>query len=269
MGNLVLKVSRVVSLRRESIGRKSMISTFSLGCGARTTPLAPPRTHRISPRPFYQLFFLIDIKMKRLTTMILALFCWTVSIGQSAAWSEMDLQVGDLVFQKTGGQQSQAVEKATRSPWTHCGILVLHKGLWWVYEASRQVVLTPLDRFIGRSVEGKWAIYRSKTQVSGEQWKRGVDYASRQLGKPYDLNFAWDEDKQYCSELVWKTYRAAGVELCTLKNYQDYELDSPEVRQLIAHRYGSVDRLPAGVDVVAPSDLSESKLLVKIYSSPN
>lgn len=198
-----------------------------------------------------------------LNLLLFALLSFTLPV--QAAPLVKGIQEGDVVFQETSGFQSIAVAQATKSKWTHCGIIVSHKGKWFVLEASRQVILTPLGKFVNGRGGGEWAVFRYRKPISDEQWKKASAYALQQVGKPYDYRFDWGEESQYCSELVWKVFKAGGVSLCEPQNFGDYLLDSPDVKGLIEARYGDTSRLPQMMKVVAPSDLAESKLLRKIF----
>ena len=89
-------------------------------------------------------------------------------------------------------------------------------------------------------------------------------YCSSVLGKDYDLQFRWSDDKIYCSELVWKAYKhATGIELCPPRPFKSYNLKSPTVQRLVKSRYGSSGQLPLDELAVAPSDLADSPLLVE------
>jgi hypothetical protein len=64
----------------------------------------------------------------------------------------------------------------------------------------------------------------------------------------------------YCSELVWKMYKAgAGIELAGLRPMDSYKLGDPKVRVLIQARWG--DDVNWKEPMVAPSDLASSPLL--------
>lgn len=78
------------------------------------------------------------------------------------------------------------------------------------------------------------------------------------------MRFGWDDKKLYCSEVVWKFYQQAGIELCPPRKFRDYDLQGPEVRKIIEQRYGRMDRLEMDEKVVAPSDLAASKLLMEV-----
>ncbi len=46
-------------------------------------------------------------------------------------------------------------------------------------------------------------------RLSTQQKQNLAQTAKRYLGKPYDLAFSWSDDRQYCSEVVWKVYQNA------------------------------------------------------------
>lgn len=60
------------------------------------------------------------------------------------------LKEGDIVFQTTGTRQCHFVMAATRSPWSHCGVLVERKNGFYVLEAASTVKLTPYEQWVKR-----------------------------------------------------------------------------------------------------------------------
>ena len=53
-------------------------------------------------------------------------------------------------------------------------------------------------------------------------------------GKKYDIKFEWDDNKIYCSELIWKVYqRSTGIELCKLGKLKDFDFSKPTVKQIL------------------------------------
>jgi hypothetical protein len=98
---------------------------------------------------------------------------------------------------------------------------------------------------------------------------RARQWAGKQAGLPYDLKFQWGDDSLYCSELVWKLYDQAGVQLCPTRPFRSYNLDAPVVRKIIDQRYGGMGNLPMDEPVVAPGDLAGSRLLVEVPEKPS
>ncbi|MFC7335845.1 YiiX/YebB-like N1pC/P60 family cysteine hydrolase [Haloferula chungangensis] len=175
-----------------------------------------------------------------------------------------DLREGDIVFQGNAGPQSDAVRAATGSPFTHCGIVFKKDGQFLVMEAIQPVQVTPLERFIQRSLPGTFHAMRLKQAVDPASLISARNWAAKQAGLPYDVHFRWDDEKLYCSEFVWKAYEKAGVKLCEKRPFRSYELEAPAVKQVIDQRYGGLDKLPLDEPAVAPGDLAASPLLVEV-----
>ena len=174
------------------------------------------------------------------------------------------LKNGDVVFQCTAGEQAKAIQAATGSRFTHCGVVFEDGGSFKVLEATQPVKVTPFEEFRKRSLPGTFQVRRLKTPLSPESIASAKDWGKKQVGLNYDLHFRWDDETLYCSELVWKIFKKAGVELCATRKFHDYELDAPEVKKVIDQRYGSKDKLPKEEPVVSPGDLADSPLLVEV-----
>ena len=130
-----------------------------------------------------------------------------------------------------------------------------------VLEAVQPVGITTWENFISRGKPENFTARRLKIAITPAAYQRGRTWGVAQIGKNYDSLFQWDDKNIYCSELVWKIYQAAGIELCAPRLFKDYDLQHSEMKTLIEKRYGSLDRLPMDEKVVAPSDLSASELL--------
>jgi hypothetical protein len=179
------------------------------------------------------------------------------------------LQDGDIVFTGSTSGQGAAVSKATGSPYTHCGIAFKHEGRWMVLEAVQPVGVTTLENFMARADKETFTARRLKTAVPPEALQKARKWANLQAGISYDPHFRWDDKKIYCSELVWKFFKQAGIELCEPRKFRDYDLRQPLVKEMIEQRYGSLDQLPMDEKVVAPSDIQASNLLVEVPLKDN
>jgi hypothetical protein len=84
------------------------------------------------------------------------------------------------------------------------------------------------------------------------------------MGRPYDFRFEPDDERIYCSELVWKMYRSAGVTVATEERFCDMDLDAPIARAMLLERFGS--RVPCESRVVSPAALFRSPVLLTIDS---
>ena len=201
--------------------------------------------------------------------MILAcLFIYLGAAGRVRAedLADLDLKDGDIIFQVSSSSQSLAIQAATGSKYSHCGLIFQQNGQFYVFEAINRVSRTPLADWINRGVRGHFLVMRLKDRdkLLGSDRLRSMAKTGRGLaGKPYDLRFLWSDDKMYCSELVWKIYeRGAGLILVKPKTFQDYNLDSELVREAVKQRFGA--EVPTDEKVVAPSDLLDSPLLERV-----
>ena len=174
------------------------------------------------------------------------------------------LQEGDIVFSSSTVGQGEAIIAATESAYTHCGIVFNKDGRLMVLEAVQPVGVATLEDFIARGRPGVFTALRLKKAVGPAAYQKAREWAAAQVGRDYDARFGWDDQKLYCSELVWKIYHKAGVELCPPRKFRDYNLERPAVRRIIEARFGTMDRLPLDEKVVAPSDLAASKLLMEV-----
>jgi hypothetical protein len=171
------------------------------------------------------------------------------------------LREGDIVFTGSELGQGSAIMAATGSVFTHCGVVFLHEGKPMVIEAVHPVRVTGLREFIGGAKPPALSVKRLKQPLDAAKAAKAREWAAAQIGLPYDIRFQWGDDQLYCSELVWKIFARAGVELCKPRAVREYRLDHPKVRALIIERFGGMQNLAMEEKVVAPSDLAASPLL--------
>ena len=177
-----------------------------------------------------------------------------------------DYQEGDLIFHTSRSSQSEAIQLATNSRFSHVGVIVLEDGEPMVVEAIRTVSITPVSEWIRRGEGGKYRLMRPRDPLSSSQLEGMREAGQPHAGKPYDLLFGWSDEKMYCSELVWKIYKeGAGVELSTPRRMDSYQVSSPRVRTVIEQRWGA--SLNWAELMVAPSDLAESPLLETVFDT--
>jgi len=197
---------------------------------------------------------------------VFLLLCAGACGGKSIDGDGWELNEGDVIFQTSRSAQSQAIQLATHSQWSHVGVLFQEKGSWRVLEAVQPVRFTPLDVWVRRGRGGHVVVKRLKgpgRPLTDLQLDRMRKIGKRFLGRPYDLTFEWDDRRIYCSELVWKIYReGADIELGTLQKLRDFDLSHPVVRKKMRERYGS--SIPMGEPVVSPQSLFESPLLTTV-----
>ncbi|MBK8497714.1 MAG: hypothetical protein IPL52_02575 [Flavobacteriales bacterium] len=175
------------------------------------------------------------------------------------------LREGDILFQDIGGGQSDAIAVATQCKWTHVGVAFQDDGQWMVYEAVGPVKKTPLTEWVAQG-EGHYVVKRwkeSAEKLDAATTARLKAAATPYMGRSYDWQFLWSDEKIYCSELVWKMYEEGlGVRLCEPKALKDWHLNSGLVQRTMKERYGSAP--PMDEPMVAPATLFECPLLATV-----
>ncbi|MDN0638481.1 YiiX family permuted papain-like enzyme [Escherichia coli] len=138
-------------------------------------------------------------------------------------------QTGDIIFQISRSSQSKAIQLATHTDYSHTGMLVIRNKKPYVFEAVGPVKYTPLKQWIAHGEKGKYVVRRVEGGLSVEQQQKLAQTAKRYLGKPYDFSFSWSDDRQYCSEVVWKVYQnALGMRVGEQQKLKEFDLSSPE-----------------------------------------
>ena len=176
----------------------------------------------------------------------------------SGAWAYTP-EEGDLVFQTSLSRQSRAIQQATRSPYSHVGIVLFRQGKPYVFEAVQPVKYTPLPDWLARGKNGHFVAKRTRQPLAKSALAAFHRQAASFAGKPYDLTFEWSDARLYCSELVWKLYKAAGIELAPLARLGSFDLGEPEVQKMLIQRYGG--KVPLAEPVISPAALFDSPLL--------
>jgi hypothetical protein len=222
----------------------------------------------------------MNIKTKILIPVILGIL---IGSGLYANWNYFDtaintniikpgvfnasqVQNGDLIFQISQSGQSKAIQLATGSKYSHCGIIYIENGKYFVFEAVQPVKKTPLDEWISRGKNGHYVIKRlknAKNVLTRDVLKKMKVEGDKFAGKSYDLTFEWSDDRIYCSELIWKVYqRATGIEIGKLEKLSDFDLTSNTVKKKMLERYGT--KIPTDEIVISPAAIFNSDLLVTV-----
>ncbi|MBP6744728.1 YiiX family permuted papain-like enzyme [bacterium] len=175
------------------------------------------------------------------------------------------LHDGDIIFQTSQSSQSQAIQTATHSKYSHMGVLFKQNNSWFVYEAVGPVKSTALNEWIARGSEKHYAVMRLKTPetLNQSQLKKLKDEGLKFKGKPYDQYFSWSDEKIYCSELVWKMYKSAlNIELGKLTTIASFDLSAPEVKAKLKERYGK--NVPLQEKTISPRAIYDCSLLYRV-----
>ena len=181
-------------------------------------------------------------------------------------------QDGDLVFHRSRSSQSAAVAAATKSKYTHMGVVLVEDGKPLVLEAVQPTKLTPFSEWVARGERGRVVVKRLRNAdevFTPEVRARMREIGHGWLGRPYDLLFQWGDDRLYCSELVYKLLdRAAGVQVGKLQKANEFNLSSTEVQKKLRERFGdgkatfNPDEL-----MVSPQSMFEDSKLATVFEN--
>ena len=179
------------------------------------------------------------------------------------AFGSYEPKEGDLYFQSLPRNAViNAIEGASESLYSHCGILVRKGGEWFVLEAIGPVRETPLAKWINQARDRHYDVFRLG-EKHAENIPNFIKAARKYLGRPYDIRYRMDDEKIYCSELIFKGYRdATGEQLGKLVKFGDLKWER-HVSIIIAIE-GSI---PVNRIMITPRHLSEAKQLEKVFSS--
>lgn len=172
-------------------------------------------------------------------------------------------QVGDILFQPLPSNELiDAIEGATHSPYSHCGVVLKKDGKWVVIQALCDVHYTSLYMWIAQGRSGKFAACRLKPDYA-QEIPRFIEELNKFMGLPYDFYYEMGDDAIYCSELVYKAFNnATGTELGSLVRLGDLDW-RPFADVIQKHEGGSP---PLKRVMITPKHLSEAHQLEKVYA---
>jgi uncharacterized protein YycO len=175
---------------------------------------------------------------------------------------------GDVIFQTSLSGQSKAIQVATHSKYSHCGLIYKEGADYYVFEAVQPVKRTPLNVWIARGKDAHFVVKRLKNAdavLRPTVLHKMKEVGETFMGKNYDVTFEWSDDNIYCSELIWKVYqRGAGIEVGKLERLRDFNLTNEAVQKKMKERYGN--NIPMNETVISPAAIFDSSLLETVSS---
>jgi hypothetical protein len=192
-----------------------------------------------------------------------AVFAWISGATYVAFWSYQPLE-GDILFQSLPHSPLvDAIEGVTASPYSHCGIVATENRRWVVYEAFQNVEATPLKQFLFRGRDQRFAVYRLKDQFQ-QYVPATIANTKTYLGRPYDVRYRMDDERIYCSELIYKAYLdSSGQPLGELVRLGDLNW-KPFAKTIEHFEKGPV---PTDREMITPRDLSKAEQLELVFTS--
>ncbi|MEO8760200.1 MAG: YiiX family permuted papain-like enzyme [Bacteroidia bacterium] len=200
--------------------------------------------------------------MKRFVYLCILTFFISVSLFSQ---NESQLKTGDIIFISNSGGQGKAIQLATKSKYTHVGIIFIENGVVYVYHAVEPVTKSTFKDFLKYSADNKYVVKRLKNQtiLTDKTNAQMRAMATSLLNKHYDIYFDWKDNEWYCSEFVWKLYnRNYKIEIGALRPMKDFDLSSKEVQAIMKKRYGT--KIPYDEPMISPEDMFNSPLLEEV-----
>ncbi len=200
---------------------------------------------------------------------IVAICLWLSACGQSPSPSPhtagtYEPREGDIIFQSLPHNPLiDAIEGASDSPFSHCGIVHWSGSGWVVIQALGKVQETHLLVWIAQARDARYSVFRLKEPYQAEI-PALIEAAQSYKGLPYDIHYDLDDGAIYCSELIFKAFRrAADEDLGQLQILG--ELNWQPHAEVIKQIEGG--NLPLEREMITPRNLSEAKQLERIYST--
>ena len=201
---------------------------------------------------------------RRLALLALVLGSCTGGGNSTAAYEPAE---GDILFQslpnEPGMDLVDAIEGATDSPYSHCGMVFREDGEWMVIEAIGPVKTTHLADYIGRGREHNLWAYRFD-ESRRKHIPAALAAMKEDLGKPYDARYRFDSEKIYCSELIYRGWKAATGEGLG-KTVTLGELDWKRYKPVIEAIEGQGNH-PLEREMITPRDLAKAPGLRLVYA---
>ncbi|MGV3622924.1 MAG: YiiX/YebB-like N1pC/P60 family cysteine hydrolase [Archangium sp.] len=189
--------------------------------------------------------------------LLFRMLCLGALVGVAGEPQVVDFHDGDVVLQASKSERSALIRKASRSPYSHTGVIEVANDGVFVIEAVQPVSRTAFAKWAKRGEGGRVTVLRAN-DVDGAQVVRA---AKTFLGKPYDAKYRWDDARIYCSELVVKSFEKVGVTVGKQEQVKDLAL-SPEELQLAA----SLGVMPEQT-LVTPGSLADDVQFTVIVSN--
>ncbi|MCB9757347.1 MAG: hypothetical protein H6753_02845 [Candidatus Omnitrophica bacterium] len=175
----------------------------------------------------------------------------------------IDIQHGDFIFQHLPGELTAMIADMTKSQYSHCGIIVKKPTGFVVLQAIGPVKETPLNEWINYGVGKRFTIVRLKKKFQSDI-PAIISQGYKFVGKPYDIQYQWDDQKIYCSELIYKAvFNATGLRLAEFVRLGDMAWQPYEqtIRQITG------GELPLDREMITPESLVVSDKVDVVYVS--
>ena len=219
--------------------------------------------------------------MKPLKHILTFLFIFYLILEAYSVFNPLDkntLHDGDLIFQTTVNSQSTAIMMASKSLYTHVGIVKHYGNQIVVIEATGPVKETPLNDWINHGALSRISVMRD-TRMTTKQAQHLFKQAKTYYGQPYDPHFRFNNGKLYCSELPYILHQQAGIPIGQTHTVTELNSHNPIVEHLMKTRW-QTDPICNGLSsfracqpkmlsqqLITPAGLMNDRNLTHVYSN--
>ncbi|MBP0616717.1 hypothetical protein [Jiella mangrovi] len=141
-----------------------------------------------------------------------------------------DWQTAQLIFEEEEGPLAEALQAATKSPYTHVGIVRITGGGPVVLDTKPALWENFVEEFIANGVGGHYAVYEVRG-LSGDAIFTPARMANDYLNAPDDPYLRPGGPELSGAELVQLVYRSVGYELGRSVRFEDLDIERPEFRR--------------------------------------
>jgi len=198
--------------------------------------------------------------------------------------NSFNLQPGDLLFQDSDcGPFCTSIEKVTfgykGSKFSHIGMVVNDNqdDIKIIEAVTAGVIITPLDEFLNRArdVDGNSKVMVGRVDENHQALiPQAIKFSKTKLGLAYDEIFDINNNKYYCSELIYDAFKYAhdGIPLFHLKPMTFVDPDTKKTFPIWADYYEDLgEEIPEGNPGLNPGGISQSDYIqiVHVYGKPD
>ena len=180
---------------------------------------------------------------------------------------DSELQVGDLVFIRVTALPFREVAAATGSWTNHVGVVFDTSGAEPLIGESTFPTskATGMARFVARSEDGRVAVMRLATPLTGAQRADVRRAAEARMGIAYDTGFDLHSRRQFCSRYAREVPReATGTSLGEVETFA-HLLERNPAAGLAFWRVWYFGRIPWARETVTPGSLLVSAALRSVF----
>ena len=213
--------------------------------------------------------------------LIISLLLFSLHAFAQKSSSSFHFKNGDIIFQDLDcGALCDAIESVTVGykgiSLSHIAIVEIVNGNIQVIEAiGSNVHKTPIDTFLKRSVDsnGKPRIIFGRLKPTYKMLlPKAISFCNKQIGKQYDDAFLPNNDKYYCSELLYDAFKYANEEesFFTLQPMTFKDKNTKDYYPAWVDYFAALKiEIPEGIDGCNPAGIANDNKITIIKNSSN